>query len=1505
MSRLLPFIFTSILVVFLPYAHAQSVSQLTDDPDLFTSDLSSFMGRNLSDAQILQFNEFTARWDSAMFNNSEMQSVITSVNQLIARNARPVPHMINYTELLCAFLEHDEQRRHYPVWERSFADLLRNTDRSLQTINEFISGTTRLISQNIVSASNAVTWMASRPDFSFVFEDSLRIVFAEFDLMAFNHIDTLTVFRTSGSFYPLSRTWEGKGGMVTWERAGLGPGEAYALLGDYSIDLTRSEYHADSASFIFSRYFQSPVTGRLTDRVMTTSRTADANFPAFTSYRQEFSIRNIYKLVDYEGGLTMKGARLIGSGGGHGNARLIFYREAEKLLLAESDQFVFRTQGASSASTSIFIYLEDQIVFHPDLYLNFIESTGELSLNRNQKVVSQSPWDNQFHQVDMSFARLIWKTDEHEMQLTMPRAGSIGNADFKSHNYFDQVQYQRLQGMDTHNPLVLLRNFAASYGSELFTAEAYSRFLRRPVSGVRHQLLELTLQGFVFYDTETDNITLRRRLYDYLQSNIQRIDYDIINFTSSTTAPQENAIIDLGTFDMKINGIPRVFISNSQNVNLFPANNTVTMKKNRNFLFDGIINAGSLTFSGNNFAFNYDEFSINLQNVDSIRLRARFTDPNTGQTRFTDISNLIRNVTGELLIDRPDNKSSRVHYPDFPKFSSTGNSYVFYEEPYIQKGAYRSEDFYYELQPFEMDSLNSFRNEDIRFRGKLISSGIFPDIEEPLTLQKDYSLGIRHTTTEAGIAAYGGKGQYHHEILLNNQGLRGSGKFNYLSAEVYSEDFLFMPDSMNAHAHGFNVSLQTTGTQFPSVNSRNNNVRFLPSGDLMTIHQTNVDFSMFGNQVQLKGSLDLRPSGLSGTGSASLEKAVITSGHHLFSAESFSSENGSFLLRGTENKISVSANNISSNIDLLLRKGEFSVNPVGEALTLPANSYTGNPASFSWKMDDGEMEFLSQAINDATGLPGARYISTLRQQDSLGFVSPQVILNYNTNMMTANQVKFLDVADAAIFPFQETIVIGENAVMAPLREASLITRSGEFMHEIYNASLQIQGKYSYSGSGDYDYINNYGDTQTIHFDRISVNNDFNTVASGKITETDNFLINPGFSFSGETTLLSSSPNLNFRGAARTTQECEKLKMQWLAFEKEIDPMDVMIPVPVQPVSADRERIYSGIFVANDSIHVYPAFFSERRNYADQLLITADGYMIFDDLSGEYRIASSEKLKDPGLPGNYLSLNTRECLLSGQGRLELGITLGQMEINALGSATNRVDINETSLEGIISMDFFFSEEALALMAQKAGDLPGEPVDSASYWYTGALDELLGKERAHSYRMTRGGDKQAKLPEELEKTLVLSDIKLNWNKENRSYQSAGKIGIAYINGVPVNKSFTGYLEISKRRSGDFLDFYVELDNNTWYYFGYTRGVMQAFSSDPGFVGIINDLAIRHRRANEGGSERYVFMLASDNKLEQFFKSYKSYLGELDKETLPDEQAAEEDPQHVGDLPPEVIQ
>jgi hypothetical protein len=130
----------------------------------------------------------------------------------------------------------------------------------------------------------------------------------------------------------------------------------------------------------------------------------------------------------------------------------------------------------------------------------------------------------------------------------------------------------------------------------------------------------------------------------------------------------------------------------------------------------------------------------------------------------------------------------------------------------------------------------------------------------------------------------------------------------------------------------------------------------------------------------------------------------------------------------------------------------------------------------------------------------------------------------------------------------------------------------------------------------------------------------------------------------------------------------------------------------------------------------------------------------------------------------------------------------------------------------------------------------------------------------------------MPPELNHTIMFNELKLRWNNESNSWISVGKIGIASINHTQVNKRVDGLLELQIKRSGDILDIYLQLDRRTWYYFGYTRGVMQIHSSNNEFLDRMKKLKPNERRMKVTSGESYIYMVSTDVKKNTFVRRYR---------------------------------
>ncbi|MES1181413.1 MAG: hypothetical protein ABUL44_01330, partial [Flavobacterium sp.] len=281
-----------------------------------------------------------------------------------------------------------------------------------------------------------------------------------------------------------------------------------------------------------------------------------------------------------------------------------------------------------------------------------------------------------------------------------------------------------------------------------------------------------------------DNITYLDKCDTYIAARAGKKDYDNIIFQSDVQPGTANAKLNLLNYDLTLFGVKEVGLSDSQNVTVFPAKDMVVLKKDRNFTFEGSVMAGRFDYYGKLFSFDYSTFTMNLNNVDSVRIwvDSPQRDPNDPKGGFVQIKvkSVIENLNGKLEIDHPSNKSGvwSKKYPQYPIFTSAKPSFVYYDKPGIQKGVYNRDKFYFKVDPFKIDSLDNFGNDALKFAGVFQSSGIFPEIRDTLRLMPDYSLGFVRQAPPGGYPLYGGKAKFTNTMRLSNQGLRGNGQID-------------------------------------------------------------------------------------------------------------------------------------------------------------------------------------------------------------------------------------------------------------------------------------------------------------------------------------------------------------------------------------------------------------------------------------------------------------------------------------------------------------------------------------------------------------------------------------------------------------------------------------------------------------------------------------------------------------------------------------------------------
>ncbi len=127
---------------------------------------------------------------------------------------------------------------------------------------------------------------------------------------------------------------------------------------------------------------------------------------------------------------------------------------------------------------------------------------------------------------------------------------------------------------------------------------------------------------------------------------------------------------------------------------------------------------------------------------------------------------------------------------------------------------------------------------------------------------------------------------------------------------------------------------------------------------------------------------------------------------------------------------------------------------------------------------------------------------------------------------------------------------------------------------------------------------------------------------------------------------------------------------------------------------------------------------------------------------------------------------------------------------------------------------------------------------------------------------------RLPDELVKPIVLADVRMVWNGPEQSWVSEGEIGVATILKKPVYRYLKGKVHLERKRSGDIMTILLMLDDQTYWFFQYTRNYLYTYSSDAQFNTMISELKDDKKKL-DGGKDQppYQFSITTKRKVDDF--------------------------------------
>ncbi len=1451
---------------------AQKIKKYSDDSQQFIVQISEVLNDLDKDKGEALAIEFTTFWNTTI-TEEHQKIVIDIANNFIKKRVTDYESYSYFLQSLIGIYETQTPQ----IVSKWLLGLETTSGRKpAKYTSEFLAIIYKVFNEDVFFEDRGLKWSFENGTYDFDYQDEPVFVFSDLDIKCKSKGDSTIISQAAGVFYPLQSKFLGTKGTLYWTRGGFSQDSLFVELNKYELNTTKSQFEADSAILHSLYYFTEPVMGNIQERLTSNTEADRATFPRFRSYRKDMSIKNIVQDVDFYGGFSIVGANFFGSGSVEEKASLKFMYEGKPIIEASTSTFLLKQELISSQEAEVLIHIKGDSIYHPKLGLNFILESRQLSLSRTKEGLSQTAFVNTYHNLDMFYENFTWKMDEPKMNLSNLNLGGEDPVIFESENYFRDEKYRRLQGLQDIHPLYNLKKVSTDYDLRHFTLARMAKALRMAETQAKIFLMQMSVEGFVYYDLDKDEITIRQKLFDFLKRNEDKLDYDVIKFISGLSQGT-NASISLLDYNMQINGVNNIALSDSQEVMLFPKDHKIIVEENLNFVFDGQIRAGRFQFWGNNFKFIYDNFKVNMATIDSMRFQVpSFEADDYGKRRLRNVKNTLQDINGELFIDHPNNKSGKMNLTEYPIFKSGKEAYVYYDKNSIENGVYTKDEFYVRLVPFEIDSLDNITTEGLKFKGTLNSAGIFPDIEEDIMVQEDYSLGFKTQTPPGGYPAYGGKGTFTNNLSLSNKGFRGDGTINYLTSTAVSNDFVFYPDSTNGVAQTYDIREQIAAVEYPPVSGNNVSIHWEPKNDIMYSTSAKREPMHMYADVGMKahGTLALEPSQLTGKGRLEFVNAETQSDEYLFRNRDFESFKLDFKVKANPvDEWAFSLANTTSYIDFNQRKGEFTLNdPQKSYMEFPVNMYKTYMDYAEWDMDEKSID-----VSKKSELPSSLMVSTHPNQDSLRFVAGSAKFYLEKKVLEVFDANEIVVADATIYPDTGYVVIDPKADMRLLERAQVKANNSTRYHQFLNSSIKVKSRNSYKGSGEYDYVDEDQLVQIINFHEIKVDTGGTTIAKGKIPEEDGFFMSEFFAFKGNVHLKADEKYLTFHGATQIQHTCSSIVTTWVPFESVINPTKIVIDLPPADTSSKREKLFNGLYVKTDSTGVYSSFLSRKNAFSDLEMIASGGQVYYDKAKYSYIIAPKEKVENIEARGNYVALNNRDCELNTHGIYNFGAEMGMMKFDAYGEVTHLLQKDTLVSDLVAALDFFLADELKELFAAKikeASSLKSSSIDRNAYKI--AMTEMLDEDDKEEYLSDLAlYGLVDKLPKELVNTILFSELHMTWNDRTRSFVSVGDIGIGNIGKTSINKTLKGKIEIIRKRNGDELYMYLEVDNSTFYYFQYKRNIMQIYSSDSGFMDALKALDVKDReKDNPDGGPSFRYIMATKGKISRFLSRFEDF-------------------------------
>ncbi len=1329
------------------------------------------------------------------------------------------------------------------------------------------------------------------------------IIFKQLSLNFITPFDSAFLKSTKGTFSLRDRIFVGEGGKFDWSPAGLSADSVFYEFSKYNFKTAQAALSAVQGKLTYVGRLPGKVPGIFEYKSVKHIGKNPAAYPRFKSYENNVTILGLGSdKLHYSGGFGLEGPMMTSNSVSGKPATIEVLGESDKKFKAVALSLTFKDSLVMSSNARIVIYQGSDSLVHPSMQLRYNYGRQTLALGRSDAPLHKAPFSSSYFGVDFNADRIRWNLKSDSLDIFTEGSAHVSPMVIESHDFYDPEDFRQLstQNFD-FNPFALVVNYAVRNNTQDFSVFELTD-AKRNAGAVRMAADFLSQKGMIDYDARTGKIHVRDKAIHFLEAAKGKTDYDNMKIHSLADTVA-NATINFKKNTMTVHGVDEFNISDSLNVLVKPDSSVITFLQNRDLKFKGTINAGNFEITGKNFTLKYDSFFVSLNHIDSIRFyvtekdgtRRRVNNSMVGADSTAAAAGGLQasanKTSGTLYINKPDNKSGKIKYPNFPRLDASAGGAIYFDRKEVLNGAYDRSVFFV-VPPFKLDSLNDADPGSINFDGTFVSSGMFPSFKEKLHTMADKSLGFTHAIPKTGYNLYLGDGKLYGGINMDNAGLHATGRIDYLALTTESNDFTFYPDSVLAKGTVGEIRDKQFGAvNFPQVTFTDYQMKWFPKQDKFKVKNLKEPFSLYQKTATLNGSLTISKKGVTGGGRISTRGSEVASRELNFSSKDFGARHARFEVKtGNPDKPALAGNDVRLKFNLEQNFATISPEVEGEAaIEFPYAQFKTSIPQARWDLNTQKIVMTKAAD---VPIENSYFYTTRKELDSLRFNAEKAEYDIQLQQLKVSGIPYIIVADAKITPENNEVLILENAKIGQLKNTVIVLDTLNGYHRLTKGVVDIVSRKEFSGYATYQYVNAASDTFAIkmtdfHLEPIGDDTKkrkskesapMQTVANGAVIDKDKILVAPRIFYKGDMVMYATKPALQLKGFVKLDLKKIKNYDTWIVYNQSGDEKEIYLDFD-QAVTEGGRKAEAGLHFAADN-SLYITFVSDKKDESDDDFFLPSGSLYFDKESGEFKIEDRQKAAGEKLSGKVFNYNEDKQEVHFEGPVSFFKGSNDFNITASSLGSGNLETNEIKMNSFLMANMNLPSAAYQMMAvnlqeviKNEGSSEGLG-DQSELLYK--IANIVGEKVAKDYeqKSQQAYTSLSLVPQVGAASIIFSNVNFKWSQAKKAFYSEGTIGISNIGHNDINGGFEGFMEIRKNEDGaPVFHVFFKASPEAWYYFGYEDNRLMVQSSNQ----LFNDLITKKTNASKAKVGELVFIPGSDDETLAWINKFRlNYYG-----------------------------